>query len=297
MNVKTLLISALTMVLTGCSTAPVATQSLTPRVSCCNDIHSVDKTALTVPFHQEVILTSHTQHIPLSMLNKDLVTTNDALVPVAIYELPDTVNNSQSDLFSVLLRSYIANDEVFAAKVLFMDSEWQIIDQHNIDSFKYYPTSLQGLERVEKIITLSPKTTRAQFMVVTTDVELLGHTLPRKHPEEVYAEQNNVIGQKHLPLTAQYSDHGRIDITTSEFSNSALLSMLAEFTKTSPQRTETDTAPTSKHPDKHGWAHYQSRIDRALASNNITEAANIVQEAGKAGHPQAKDYLLQHLAD
>ncbi|GAL10166.1 hypothetical protein JCM19233_1143 [Vibrio astriarenae] len=73
--------------------------------------------------------------------------------------------------------------------------------------------------------------------------------------------------------------------------------MLAEFTKTSPQRTETDTAPTSKHPDKHGWAHYQSRIDRALASNNITEAANIVQEAGKAGHPQAKDYLLQHLAD
>ncbi|MGR5266399.1 MalM family protein [Vibrio astriarenae] len=295
MNVKTLLMAALSIALTGCSTAPEPHELMTTSVSCCKDIHSVNKTTLTVPFHQEVILNSQTQHIPLSMLNKTSATNTDALVPVVVYELPSSLQNPQSDMFSILLRSYVEHDQVFAAKMIFMDSNWQIINQFSVEEFDYHSTSLKGLERVEQVITLSSNNLNARFMVVTTDTELFGHTLTRKHPEEVYAEQNNIIGQKHLPLTAQYSNTGRVDITTSKFSNSALLSMLAEFTGTKTQ--DADKAPTSTNDVNKPWTHYQAHIDQALANGDISEAANMTQEAGEAGHTQAKDYLLQQLAE
>ncbi|MDR9826228.1 MalM family protein [Vibrio sp. FNV 38] len=297
MDLKTTLALGLTMALIGCSTAPKSDELALPLRSCCAERADLVIADLTVPFHQELVLNSQSQHLPLSMLGME--EGDIELIPAIAYQLPQ-----QAEIYSILLRSYVNNGQLFAPKILFYDENWQPIETQQPGDFEYQPTSLKGLERIERIMTIAPKTMQAHYMLVTVDSTMIGHKLSRKHPEEVYAEQQNVIGQKHLPLTADYTKSGRLDITLSQFSNSALLSMLAELTGSStPKETvQQDNTLKVTPPEKNNlsgadWSQYKASINEALMNNDITQAAIRANEAASDGFPQAKDYLLQQLAE
>lgn len=267
--------------------------------ACCSQLSSLPTTQLSVPFHQQVIMDGHLLTLSSSLLNNNMRSDNQRF-PTIAYQINDTTES-----LSLLIRSYIKNDALFAPSIYVFDKQWRLLGHYSTSDFTYYPTAMQGLERIEASISLEPQRDNAQFIVVSADSTKLDSAINRIHPEDLYSESQQIIGNKQLPLTATLSSVGVIDVTASKSTNSAVLTLLAELGVSSNNEPETlgstqvsqPSTQTVETNQKAQWLNIQKGIDHALKDNDIKQAAFIANQAAEQGMPEAKDYLLKQLAE
>ncbi len=267
--------------------------------ACCSQLSVLPTTQLPIPFHQQVIMDGHLPTLSSSLLNQNTQASNQRF-PTIAYQISDTTES-----LSLLIRSYIKDDALFAPSIYVFDKQWQLLGQYSTHDFTYYPTAMQGLERIEASIALEPQRDNAQYLVISTDSTTLNNTINRIHPEDLYSESQQIIGNKQLPLTATLSSVGVIDVTVSKSKNSAVLTLFAELGVSSNNEPETlGSMPASKPStqtvetnQKVQWLNIQKNIDQALKENDIKQAAFIANQAAEKGMPEAKDYLLKQLAE
>ncbi|MCU8165068.1 MalM family protein [Vibrio vulnificus] len=255
---------------------------------CCSTLDTLPLTALSIPFDQQVIIDANLPSLSSAVLLSSDSASSKPL-PVMSYQITSDAP------FSLLIRSYVDNNALFAANALIYDTKWQLLTDYSAKDFNYHTTGMRGLERVEKVITVNPQLNGAKYVIIASDSTLLGTELTRKHPEEVYAETQNVIGNKQLPLTAQFQAFGVIDVTASTSDNNAILTLLAELGTQTNDTAKADLTPAASPEAQDGWTLYQSQIDAALKDNNVKHAAAIANQAAEQGFTQAKDYLLKQL--
>ena len=290
MKLKPLATLFMALSLVACSGLPEQTFNTDlSQPQCCSTLDALPLTALSIPFHQQVVM-----DVNLPVVSSAVLLSSDSAsskpLPVMSYQITSDAP------FSLLVRSYVDNNGLFAANVLFYDAKWQLLTDYSAKDFNYHTTGMRGLERVEQVITVNPQLNGAKYVVITSDSTLLGTELTRKHPEEVYAETQNVIGSKQLPLTAQFQPFGIIDVTASASDNNAVLTLLAELGTQTNETTKAEITPAASPEAQDEWALYQSQIDAALKNNDVKQAAAIANQAAEQGFTQAKDYLVKQLA-
>ncbi|MCF7482367.1 MalM family protein [Vibrio sp. J1-1] len=290
MKLKPLATLLMALSLGACSSLPEPTFNTDFNTqTCCSTLNALPLTALSTPFHQQVVMDANLPTLSAEALSGSEIASSQAL-PVTGYRI--TVDTP----FSLLVRSYIDNNALFAANIRIYDGNWQLISDYSAETFDYQTTGMRGLERIESVVTINPQLNGAKYIVIASDTALLGKELTRIHPEQVYADLQNVIGNKQLPLTAEYQPFGVIDVTTSASDNNAVLTLLAELS-TNPDSQRQLTVPhTSLTTSPEEWPQYREQIDAALEKNNVKQAAEIANKAEKQGITQAKDYLVQQLA-
>lgn len=272
--------------LTACSTLPqqeINTQ--TNSAACCTQLTELPMTLLSVPSYEKVAMDTHLPLLPLAALNG---TNNTERVPVLTYRLAST------QPLSLMIRSYITQSSLFAPELRVYDHDWRLIKRYSSVQFDYKPTGLQGLERIEAVIDINPQQNNTTYLLITADSQALAHTIIRQHPQTIYAQSQQIIEQKQLPLTAAFSSFGHIELTTSSPQNSEFLSLVSELK--SVTTSQKSPISVSKHSDHLLWPEYKKKIDEALKNDNVKQAAAIANQASGAGVKQAKDYLLNQLA-
>ncbi|SJL83897.1 MalM family protein [Vibrio palustris] len=280
----------MTLLLTACSELP--DQPLNTdlnQTSCCSTLSALPVTALSVPFHQQVVMDADLPTLSSTVLYPSETAPSQPL-PVMSYHITSDAP------FSLLVRSYVNNSALFAANVLIYDQSWQLISDYSAKDFTYHTTGMRGLERVEQVITINPQLKGAKYVIITADPAILDKELPRKSQEKVYAESQHVIGNKQLPLTATFQPVGVVDITTSTSHSNEVLTLLTEL----GAKNREDAQPTLTHAAaaqaKDQWALYREKIDSALENQDVKQAAHIANLAAQQGFTQAKDYLVEQLA-
>lgn len=298
MKLKLLVVIVAALTISACSGIPEQELNTDFNSSaCCSQLSTLPVTQLSIPFHQQVIMDGDLPTLSSSILNKN-VETNNQRFPTTAYQISD-----DAESLSLLVRSYIKDDTLFAPSIYIFDKQWQLLGQYSANDFTYYPTAMQGLERIEVSISLMPQRDNAQYIVVSADSTKLDSTIGRIHPEELYSESQQIIGNKQLPLTATYCSVGNIDVTASKSKSSTVLSLLAELGISSNAKPETlGSHPTSQQSpvetdQQAQWLNIQQKIDLALNNNDVKQAAFIANQAAEQGLPQAKDYLLKQLAE
>ncbi|AXY01423.1 hypothetical protein D1115_09860 [Vibrio alfacsensis] len=290
MKLKPLATLFIALSLTACSGLPEqAFNTDLSNQACCSTLASLPLTALSVPFHQQMVMDADLPSVSRAVLLSSDSASSQAL-PVMTYQI------SSNAPFSFLVRSYVDNNALFAANVLIYDAKWQILSDYSAKEFNYHTTGMRGLERIEKVVTINPQLNGAKYIVIASDPSLLGAELNRKRQEEVYAESQNVIGNKQLPLKAKYQPFGVIDVTVSASNNNAVLTLLAELGTQSNETTKTELMPVASSETQDEWSLYQSQIDTALKDNDVKQAAEIANQAEQQGFTQANDYLVKQLA-
>ncbi|CAM2936419.1 MalM family protein [Vibrio mytili] len=257
--------------------------------ACCSALDALPLTALSTPFHQQVVMDANLPTLSTAVLSGSETASSQAL-PVTSYRI------TADTPFSLLVRSYIDNDALFAASIRIYDGNWQLISNYSAETFDYHTIGVRGLERIERVVTINPQLNGAKYIVIASDNALLGTELTRIHPEQVYADSQNIIGNKQLPLTAEYQPFGVIDVTTSVSDNNAVLTLLAELGKNPDAQRHGEVSLASVTESPQAWAHYREQIDAALEENDIKQAAEIANKAEEQGITQAKDYLVKQLA-
>ncbi|MCA3939226.1 hypothetical protein JKP09_13105 [Vibrio vulnificus] len=289
MKLKPLATLFMTLSLGACSGLPE--QNFNTDLSqpqCCSTLDTLPLTVLSIPLHQQVIIDANLPSLSSAVLLSSDSASSKPL-PVMSYQI------TSDSPFSLLIRSYVDNNALFAANILIYDAKWQLLTDYSAKDFNYHTTGMRGLERVETVITVNPQLNGAKYVIIASDSTLLGTEFTRKHPEEVYAETQNVIGNKQLPLTAQFQAFGVIDVTASTSDNNAILTLLAELGTQTNDTAKADLTPAVSHEAQDGWTLYQSQIDAALKDNNVKHAAAIANQAAEQGFTQAKDYLVKQL--
>ncbi|BDR17895.1 MalM family protein [Vibrio sp. STUT-A16] len=257
--------------------------------ACCSALDALPLTALSTPFHQQVVMDANLPTLSSAVLSGSETASSQAL-PVTSYRI------TADTPFSLLVRSYIDNNALFAANIHIYDGNWQLISSYSAETFDYQTTGIRGLERIERVVTINPQLNGAKYIVIASDNALLGTELTRIHPEQVYADSQNIIGNKQLPLTAEYQPFGVIDVTTSASDNNAVLTLLAELGKNPDAQQQVEVSHGSVSESPQAWSHYREQIDAALEENNVKQAAETANKAEEQGITQAKDYLVQQLA-
>nr|WP_319555069.1 MalM family protein [uncultured Vibrio sp.] len=257
--------------------------------ACCSALDALPLTALSTPFHQQVVMDANLPTLSGAVLSGSETASSQAL-PVTSYRI------AADTPFSLLVRSYIDNNALFAANIHIYDGNWQLISSYSAETFDYQTTGVRGLERIETVVTINPQLNGVKYIVISSDNALLGKELTRIHPEQVYADSQNIIGNKQLPLTARYQPFGLIDVTTSASDNNAVLTLLAELGKNPNAQQHEKVTQASLTESPQTWSHYREQIDAALEENNVKQAAEIANKAEEQGITQAKDYLVQQLA-
>jgi maltose operon protein len=298
MKLKSLVVIVAALTVSACS--GITEQELNTDFNssaCCSQLSTLPVTQLSIPFHQQVIMDGDLPTLSASILNENVAAHNQRF-PTTTYEISD-----EQESLSLLVRSYIKDDALFAPSIYIFDKQWQLLGQYSANDFTYYPTAMQGLERIEVSISLMPQRDNAQYVVVSADSTKLDSTISRIHPEELYSESQQIIGNKQLPLTATFSSVGIIDITASKSTNSTVLTLLAELGVSSNTQPETlgsqppsQTSPVETNQQAQ-WLNVQQEIDQALDNNDVKQAAFVANQAAEQGLPQAKDYLLKQLAE
>ncbi|MEZ8737838.1 hypothetical protein FCV55_08450 [Vibrio sp. F13] len=300
MKLKSLVIIVAALTVSACSGIPEQELNTDFNSSaCCSQLSALPITQLSIPFHQQVIMDGDLPTLSSSLLN-DNTQADSQRFPTIAYQISGTTES-----LSLLIRSYIKNDALFAPSIYVFDKQWRLLGQYSTNDFTYYPTTMQGLERIEASIALEPQRDNAQFIVVSADSTKLDSAINRIHPEDLYSESQQVIGNKQLPLTATLSYVGVIDVTASKSTNSAVLTLLAELGVSSDNEPETLGSKQVSQPSnqtietnqKAQWLNIQKDIDQALNNNDIKQAAFIANQAAEQGIPEAKDYLLKQLAE
>ncbi|MFA0345808.1 MalM family protein [Vibrio sp. 10N.222.55.C6] len=300
MKLKSLVVIVAALTVSACSGIPEQELNTDFNSSaCCSQLSALPITQLSIPFHQQVIMDGDLPTLSSSLLN-DNTQADSQRFPTIAYQISDTTES-----LSLLIRSYIKNDALFAPSIYVFDKQWRLLGQYSTNDFTYYPTTMQGLERIEASIALEPQRDNAQFIVVSADSTKLDSAINRIHPEDLYSESQQVIGNKQLPLTATLSYVGVIDVTASKSTNSAVLTLLAELGVSSDNEPETLGSKQVSQPSnqtietnqKAQWLNIQKDIEQALNNNDIKQAAFIANQAAEQGIPEAKDYLLKQLAE
>lgn len=290
MKLKPLATLFIALSLTACSGLPEqAFNTDLSNQACCSTLASLPLTALSVPFHQQMVMDADLPSVSRAVLLSSDSASSQAL-PVMTYQI------SSDAPFSLLVRSYVDKNALFAANVLIYDAKWQLLNDYSAKDFNYHTTGMRGLERIEKVVTINPQLNGAKYIVIASDPSVLGAELNRKRQEEVYAESQNVIGNKQLPLKAKYQPFGVIDVTVSASNNNAVLTLLAELGTQSNETTKTELMPAASSETQDEWSLYQSQIDTALKDNDVKQAAEIANQAEQQGFTQANDYLVKQLA-
>ena len=298
MKLKPLVVIVAALTVSACSGIPEQELNTDFNSSaCCSQLSTLPVTQLSIPFHQQVIMDGDLPTLSASTLNENVAAHNQRF-PTTAYQI-----NDEQESLSLLVRSYIKDDALFAPSIYIFDKQWQLLGQYSANDFTYYPTAMQGLERIEVSISLMPQQDNTQYVVVSADSTKLDSTISRIHPEELYSESQQIIGNKQLPLTAKFSSVGSIDITASKSTNSTVLTLLAELGVSSNTQPETlgSQLPSQPSPvetnQQAQWLNVQQEIDQALDNNDVKQAAFVANQAAEQGLPQAKDYLLKQLAE
>ncbi|WP_417877964.1 MalM family protein [Vibrio sp.] len=290
MKLKPLVTLLIALSLGACSSLPEqAFNTDLNTQACCSTLDTLPLTALSIPFHQQVVMDANLPTLSIAVLS-GLETASSQALPVTSYRI------TADTPFSLLVRSYIDNNALFAANIRIYDGNWQLISSYSAETFDYRTTGMRGLERIERVVTINPQLNGAKYIVIASDNALFGKELTRVHPEQVYAYSQNVIGNKQLPLTAEYQPFGVIDVTTSASGNNTVLTLLAELGKNPDAQQQATVADTSLITSLNEWPQYREQIDAALEKNNVKQAAKIANKAEEQGMSQAKDYLVQQLA-
>ena len=290
MKLKPLATLFMALSLSACSGLPEQTFNTDlSKQPCCSTLETLPLTTLSTPFHQQVIVDAELPILSDAVLLSSSSASHQAL-PVVGYEI-----TSENPL-SLLVRSYVDNNALFAANVLVYDKNWQLISRYSAQDFDYHPTGMRGLERIEKVITINPQLNGAQYIVLASDSSMFGQKLARQHPEQVYAESQNIIGNKQLPLVADYQAFGVVEVTTSASDNNAVLTLLTELGTHTKQKPNSHITPASSPEALDEWEVFQSQIDKALENNDVQQAAALANQASQQGYTQAKDYLVEQLA-
>ncbi|MGL5431117.1 MAG: MalM family protein [Vibrio sp.] len=290
MKLKPLVNLFMVLSLSACSGLPEQTFNTDLRnQTCCSTFETLPLTTLSTPFHQQMVIDANFPTLNSTILFTSEPSPSQAL-PVIGYQV------TSNTPFSLFVRSYIVNNQLFAANILVYNENWQLLSNCSARDFEYHTTNMRGLERIEQVIAINPQLNGAKYIVITSDPTLLGSKLTRKHPEEVYAESQNVIGNKLLPLYAEFQYLGVMDVITSSSTNNGVLTLLAELSSRSSATQKADLLSSTSSAPLDEWALYQSQIDAALINNDIKEAAAIANEIAEKGFIQSKNYLVEQLA-
>ncbi|MGR5062267.1 MalM family protein [Photobacterium sp. DNB22_13_2] len=296
MKRKQLATMLLGLSLTACSTIPdTALNTDLNQSACCDSVAGLAIQPLTLDTQQYVTLDGNSETLPLT----------SGRTPVKAYALPQVTSP-----FLLTVRAPIKDSEVIAPAVAIYDNNWNLIEQYTTDDFHYFTTDLSGVERIEGKFILSTQLNQQAYMVIQNDPTQIGNQLTRIHPEQEFSESQNIIGSKRLPLVATLSPVGIIEITTQEHFGNPVVDMLANLTA---QKASTTTAlsvtnvkqgikptsfvqPQTTHADTQNWHYFKQHIDQAMSDGKLKQAVDWANLAEKAGHSQAKDYLLDTLA-
>ncbi|HAS6370796.1 TPA: hypothetical protein RQJ73_000606 [Vibrio vulnificus] len=290
MKLKPLATLFMALSLSACSGLPEQTFNTDlSHPQCCSTLDTLPLTALSIPFHQQVVMDASLPSLSSAVLLSSDSASSQPL-PVMSYRITSDVP------FSLLVRSYVDNNALFAANIMIYDAKWQLLSDYSAKDFNYHTTGMRGLEHVEQVITVNPPLNGAKYVVIASDSTMLGMELTRKHPKEVYAERQNVIGSKQLPLTVQFQPFGVIDVTASASDNNAVLTLLAELGTQTNDTAKAELSPAASPKAQDKWTLYQVQIDAALKDNDVKQAAAIANQAGEQGFTHAKDYLVKQLA-
>jgi maltose operon periplasmic protein len=292
MKLKPLATLMMTFALSACSGLPEqAFNTDLNSNTCCTQLKELPLIKLTVPFQQRVVMDGDQPTVPSSLIN---VANNqsDQRLPTMAYR----IDNNQQAAFSLLVRSYIDNNALFAPSIIVFDANWKQVAYYQSEQFSYQPSGMQGLERIQTTISINPQIDNAHYIVIMPDTSVLNETIKRIRLEELYAKSQQIIGNKQLPLTATFEKIGVIDVAASTSNNNAVLTLLAELGSSTSSQSEDAAIVSSEETTPESWSHYQTKIDQALANGDIKKAASLANQASQQGMPQAKDYLLKQLA-
>ena len=290
MKLKLLATLTVTLFLGACSSVPEHTFNTDfQEPSCCVTLNALPLTSLSLPFHQQMVMDASLPSLSSAVLFPSYKGAAQPL-PVMSYQI------TSKDPISLLVRSYVNNDALFAVNVLVYDQHWQPLSEYSADDFTYHTTGMRGHERIENLMTINPQLNGAKYLIITADPTQLGTELSRTPQEKVYAESQHVIGNKQLPLTAKFQPFGVIDITASASHNNAILTLLNELSAQTREGSATETTRAASPQAQDQWELYQSQIDSALKAQDFKQAAKIANQAAQQGFTQAKDYLVKQLA-
>ncbi|KHT63596.1 hypothetical protein RJ45_11210 [Photobacterium gaetbulicola] len=291
--------------LTACSSIPEAELNTDLNHSaCCESIAALSVQPLALDSHQYAILDGNGQTVPLARVGNE----ETGRTPAIAYGLPQTASP-----FMLTVSAPIKNNRVIAPAIAIYDNQWQFVEQYTTEDFHYFTTSLGGLERIEGKFILSTQLNNMAYMVIQHDPQQIGNQLERIHPEQEFAESQNIIGNKRLPLYATLAPVGVVEITTQQHFGNPVVDLLSSLTakeasaaavsKTAPSNaSNTAPEPISATPkqtasaDTQSWHYFKQQIDEAMNSGKLKHAVDWANKAESAGHQQAKDYLLDTLA-
>ena len=286
--------------LTACSSIPdTALNSDLNQSACCESIAALSIQPLALDSQQYVILDGNGQTLPLARNGYE----GSGRSPAKAFSLPQTASP-----FMLTVSAPIKNNQVIAPAIAIYDNQWQLVEQYTTEDFHYFTSSLSGAERIEGKFILSTQLNDMDYLVIQHDPTQIGNQLERIHPEQEFAESQNIIGNKRLPLYATLAPVGVVEITTQQHFGNPVVDMLSSLTakEASAAVSNTEPAPTPKpvatssiqtaSVDTDNWHYFKQQIDEAIGSGKLKQAVDWANKAESAGHKQAKDYLLDTLA-
>ncbi|MDV5169098.1 MalM family protein [Photobacterium rosenbergii] len=301
MKKNQLAIILLGLSLTACSSIPdTALNTDLNQSACCESIAALSIQPLALDSQQYVILDGNGQTLPLAHVGNE----GPKRTPAKAYSLPQTASP-----FMLTVSAPIKNNLVLAPAIAIYDNQWQLVEQYTTEDFHYFTSSLGGLERIEGKFILSTQLNNMAYLVIQHDPEQIGNQLERIHPEQEFAESQNIIGNKRLPLHATLSPVGVVEMTTQQHFGNPVVDLLSSLTaKEASTAAVSNTAttivsePISTTPkqtasvDTQDWHYFKQQIDEAMSREKLKQAIDWANKAESAGHEQAKDYLLDTLA-
>jgi len=175
---------------------------------CCTSLAELPLNKLTVPIQQRIVMDADQP----SLISDIIEESNEAAqqFPVMAYHIDE-----QQDAFTLLINAYINNNALFPPRIMIFNEDWQLLSELRSDKFNYQPAGLQGLERIETNVVIDPQSSDARYLLIAVDDALLKTKIKRLHLEELYAQRQQIIGNKQLPLYATFENVGVIDVTAS----------------------------------------------------------------------------------
>ncbi|PSU34265.1 MalM family protein [Photobacterium lutimaris] len=282
--------------LTACSSIPDTVLNTDLNQSaCCDSVAELAIQPLALDSQQYVTLDGNGETLPLT----------SGRTPVKAYALPQVASP-----FLLTVRAPIKDNQVIAPAVAIYDTQWQLVEHYTTNDFQYFTNDLSGVERIEGKFILSTQLDQMAYLVIQQDPPQIGNQLTRIHPEQEFAESQNIVGNKRLPLVATLSPVGIVEITTQQHFGNPVVDMLANLTA---QQASTAAAvpvtnveqdrqpalsvqPQTTQSAPQSWHYFKQHIDQAMNDGKLKQAVDWANLAEEAGHSQAKDYLLDTLA-
>lgn len=257
---------------------------------CCTSLAELPFNELTVPMQQRIAMDGD-QPILINDFLEDSDTAAQPF-PVMVYRIDE-----QQDAFTLFINAYINNNALFSPRIMLFNEDWQLLSEIRSDKFSYQPAGLQGLERIETNVVIDSQNSDIRYILMTVDSALLNTKLERLHLEALYAQRQQIIGNKQLPLYATFKHVGVIDVAVSSSSKNTFSTLLTSLGLSSTSQVQQVSIIEGENESADNWPIYKIKIDQALAAGDIKRAAVIANQADEKQIPQAKDYLLKQLTE